>query len=320
MSTHRHGVLLLAAVLGCADPSASGPEGGGGKADDPAAAGDVACLVVHVLDDNVLEEGLTAVFDIDDRGSLQGDQDGTTVSVSPGEGRARLGHHAFSRSNGDEIETLASHRYVVTAGDRSFELRVFESGLGTLTVAEDGGSPEHFATLDCRAGAKAPNDDAAEGAANCAGTRFESGHCRFDNGQFAEARCCRPSCDVVLVDDGEFEESLGALYDVDTDGAPNVDEDATSLGADLAKGTAWSIGTMRFTEAGGDAISRQPGLESLFQRWEIDSTEAGVKLEIRIFDQSRLGTITIRGGDGGEEKRPLARLDCRGLTRPSIFE
>ncbi len=292
---------LVVVLLGCADPSAAPGGGGDSKADELEGEASVRCLVAHVLDDGVLEEGLGAVFDIDRRGIFQVDADATTVVVSAE--RARLGRHAFSAADGDTIvptETGAR----ITSGDETFEIHVFPEGLGVLAVDD-----RHIATLDCRAGAVAPTDDDSAPAANCAGASFWSDACRHRSGQFAASICCQAACAVTILDDDSvLEEGLGAVYAIDADGAAQVDEDASSVSIDLTRDAPWRLGQHAFSAAEGDLLGRQPSLESLYQRFLIDSS-SGEAFEVRIFDTSRLGVVLVRG-EG--EPRVLARLDCRG--------
>lgn len=324
MKTLKGPAFLALALLGCSDPGALTMDDG--KADSAARKSDAHCVVASVLDDGVLEESLASAFDIDRRGSFEGDSDAMVVDISMAKGRAMLGTSLFSKANGDQLSLVAAdpadahpHRtYRIVSDDQTIELKVFTgSGVGTLTVTEKGKQPNHFANLDCRPTAKVPNDDDAHNAANCAGTSFEGGKCRFRNGQLAAAKCCNTTCDVTLLDDGELEESFGPLWDLSADGEPQQDEDATSVAIDWTTEEI-HLGTSLFAKRQGDTLGRQPGLESEWQFFTIDGSD-GNHYELRIFDTSRLGVVLVKK-PADAEPHLLGRLDCRGLTRPALFE
>jgi hypothetical protein len=313
--------LMVATLLGCGDPSFEPAVGG--KADDPgasASAAELRCLVADVVDGGALAGDLRAVFDVDRVGLFTAEAAATVVRVAPSLGVAELGHRRFRRADGDEIAALpgdeAGRRvYEVARADERYAVRVFEdSGLGILSHVTHGAAAGHLATLDCRPGAAAPNHDDAEPVASCAGTLFEGGYCRYRTGHFAAAVCCRASCEVAIVDDETLlGEALGARYAIDLEGTPRFDDEATQVAIDLTRDGAWQLGHARYSGAAGDRLARQPGLESYYQRFLID-TAGGLGLEIRIFDTSRLGVVLVKE-DGDAAGRVFSRLDCRERPR-----
>lgn len=255
-----------------------------------------ACKVVDVDDEvSPLEEGLGSLYDLDNEGISEADEDAEWVIVRATE--IQLGHHRFATEDGDSIENPKRDEYVVTpsGSDERYTIRLFsETGLGVMLFGS-GADGERLATLDCRGAldVEPPDDDVSK----------------------------MSSCNVVWVDDelnaSTLEEGLGSIYDVDDDGFPEADGDATSV--DISSEREITIGHHGFSEADGDVIAVEDADDYL--TYVIRPKGNDEVFSVRIFRHANdagiagIGVVIYQNTASARDEQ-LAVLDCRGIDAP----
>src|SRR5262249_53772831 len=121
------------------------------------------------LEDDLFEESLGSMYDFDDNGELQIDEDASGVSIQMGPTPSiDLGTSHFSTSDGDVIELLKekpqfnddtefqSYKLVPKNWGTTFKIRIFTgSGVGVLLAQKDGMKEwQCMGVMDCRAEAQ----------------------------------------------------------------------------------------------------------------------------------------------------------------------
>ena len=179
-----------------------------------------------------------------------------------------------------------------------------------------------------------------ENTVSCEGAKYDAhGYCRKPNGRFAKSSCCVAeqvvtySCDVVDIDHGLngdlLEESLGSLYDIDEDGYPNADEDATSVNLQIGgRAQAVFLGNYMWTSDDGDTIEEVPReeMEDISQ-WTENVVEYKVtptgdashdgEYSFRIFTESMAGVVRHKND---EHNTAYAIVDCRDVLSTPMAE
>jgi hypothetical protein len=136
---------------------------------EPVTAADHDCDVVWVdegLNAHLLEEGLGSLYDFDEEGFPQADEDSTSVSVetSGGELFVRVGQMSFRPEDGDRIEVVEEEPefnddtgfQTVTAqlsgSEDIYKVRIFTASQLGVVLHQEGadGEATQLATIDCR--------------------------------------------------------------------------------------------------------------------------------------------------------------------------
>lgn len=136
---------------------------------EPVTAADHDCDVVWVdeeLNGGLLEEGLGSLYDFDDEGFPQSDEDSTSVSVeTSGDAvEVRVGQMRWSAEDGDDVKAIdegpelnddtgfQSFAVTPSGSEETYKVRIFTaSRLGVVLFQESGSAePQQLATIDCR--------------------------------------------------------------------------------------------------------------------------------------------------------------------------
>jgi hypothetical protein len=175
---------LLASLVGCTGSSMTGTDSE--KSDFTSKEFD--CVIVEVLDSNVLEEGLGSIYDIDNEGFPQADGDSVTVSLGKSDlseieskmilsvGQLSIGLHdakdtvkrvtgetGVIRWEGQQAKEEPTEFNPEPAEPDTFVVRIIRAhGLGWVHLKAADGTLSDVAKLDCRKGVSVPDFDALE--------------------------------------------------------------------------------------------------------------------------------------------------------------
>lgn len=182
MRTLRLALVATLATFGCTDSSTSSigdPE----KSDF--ASKEFDCMVVEVLDSNVLEEGLGSIYDYDSDGFPSADGDSISVSLRKSDlsaieskmilsvGQLSIGLH----DAGDTVKRVTETGVITWEGQLAreaptefnpepvipdvFRVRIIRAiGVGWVQTKAADGTLNDVAKIDCRPGVAAPDFDA----------------------------------------------------------------------------------------------------------------------------------------------------------------
>jgi hypothetical protein len=258
---------------------------------------DLQCDVVSV-GVSELEEGFGSYYDITEEGYSNADEDAEDISVDAD--GISLGHHSFSREDGDTIRFTAATEdtpyrtwTLETSNDETYTIRVFKNELGIINYGED-----RMGTLDCR-GVLDTEPEVTEVA-------------EMDR------------CNIVWVNEdinaNLWEEGLGSIYDIDDEGYSMADGGSIELFIEPTAGQrSIRIGQASFDESEGDTIEVVDADE--FLTYVVRPAEDDDYYSVRIFRAANdaeipgIGMVLFHdaGAAAGEQ---LAIIDCRGIELP----
>jgi hypothetical protein len=264
-----------------------------------------SCDVVAVDHEvSPLEEGLGSLYDIDEQGYSQADEDSEALSIADKE--IYLGHHAFTTEDGDRIDAHAKDRWEEFAlapkgSQERYTVRVFEpSGLGVVLYKKrTSAAAKRMATLDCRGVLDVEPEDA-------------------DVANMSQ-------CTVVWVDQdlnaSVLEEGLASIYDVDDEGLPSADGDAAHVWID-ADALDITLGHHAFNQADGDAIEIEDTDDALTYvvRPQANSEVFSLRIFRRANDAEIPGIgVILHQAEASSAPKQLAVVDCRGVEAPEEY-